>query len=84
MITKGVVLLSILIYFAKFSRCSLLLFIYVKIKGFPFDAAYYLAASAKFSYNSVESAPLNKTAPSFLDENISPIVLSSNGTNKGL
>ena len=55
-----------------------------KIKGCPSVSEYSWAAYLKELRRGYEFCPLNKTTPSFWDPKISPIVLSSNGTTRGL
>lgn len=56
---------------------------WVKISYFP-DSWNFLAFSVKISRMTFEPYLLNKQTPAFELLNISPIVLSSNGTTVGL
>lgn len=56
----------------------------MKIILYPSVYEYALAASVKASNKTLFPYELNKTRPNFLEPKISPIVLSSNGTTRGL
>lgn len=57
--------------------------IWVKINCFP-DPLTALALSVKASSNTLDPSVLNKQIPGLALLNISPMVLSSNGTTVGL
>lgn len=68
-------------YFAKIIK--ILTSIWVKINCFP-DYLMALALSVKASNKTFDPSLLNKQIPGLAWLNISPIVLSSNGTTVGL